>query len=326
MKSLRFLFVVFAFLVAEGVHADYSSNARVQQFIQEMVEEEGFDPEELQRVFSQAEKRDSIINAMNRPAEKVLTWGEYRKIFLGQARIDGGVDFWNRNEQVLSEAEARYGIPAQVIVAIIGVETLYGRITGSYRVIDALSTLAFDYPARAPFFRSELKEFLILSREQEQSPLLLKGSYAGAMGLGQFMPSSYRAYAADYDNDGFIDIWNNEADAIWSVANYLSRHGWNSGQTIAHPAMASGRPEETLLNQSLRPEHSLQILQQAGLQPAEDGLSPELMATAMLLEGDDGDEYWIGMHNFYVITRYNHSRLYAMAVFQLAEEIREHKR
>lgn len=326
MKSLRFLFVIFAFLVAGGVHADYSSNARVQQFIQEMVEEEGFDPEELQRVFSQAEKRDSIINAMNRPAEKVLTWGEYRKIFLGQARIDGGVDFWNRNEQVLSEAEARYGIPAQVIVAIIGVETLYGGNTGSYRVIDALSTLAFDYPARAPFFRSELKQFLILSREQEQSPLVLKGSYAGAMGLGQFMPSSYRAYAADYDNDGFIDIWSNEADAIWSVANYLSRHGWNTGQTIAHPAIVRGRPEEAVLNQSLEPRHSLQRLRQAGLQPAETSLSPELMATAMLLEGDDGDEYWIGMHNFYVITRYNHSRLYAMAVFQLAEEIQEHKR
>lgn len=326
MKSLRFLVLAFVFFVAGGANADYSSNTLVQQFIQEMAEEEGFDPGELQRIFAQVEKRDSIISAMNRPAEKVLTWGEYRKIFLGQARIDGGVDFWNRNEPVLSEAEERYGIPAEVIVAIIGVETLYGRITGSYRVIDALSTLAFDYPARAPFFRSELKEFLILSREQEQSPLLLKGSYAGAMGLGQFMPSSYRAYAADYDNDGFIDIWNNEADAIWSVANYLSRHGWNSGQTIAHPAMASGRPEETLLNQSLRPEHSLQILQQAGLQPADASLSPELMATAMLLEGDDGDEYWIGMHNFYVITRYNHSRLYAMAVFQLAEEIREHKR
>ncbi|MEQ9023422.1 MAG: lytic murein transglycosylase B, partial [Pseudomonadales bacterium] len=240
--------------------------------------------------------------------------------------IHGGVDFWNRNKQVLSEAEARYGIPAQVIVAIIGVETLYGGNTGSYRVIDALSTLAFDYPARAPFFRSELKEFLILSREQEQSPLVLKGSYAGAMGLGQFMPSSYRAYAADSDNDGFIDIWNNEADAIWSVANYLSRHGWSTGQTIAHPAIVSGRPEETVLNQSLVPEHSLQRLREAGLQPAGTSLSPELMATAMLLEGDDGDEYWIGMHNFYVITRYNHSSLYAMAVFQLAEEIREHKR
>jgi len=324
MKSFRFLVVFFALFAASGVNADYSNNALAQQLIQEMVDEEGFDAAELNQVFAQAEKKDSIINAMNRPAEKFLTWGEYRKIFLGQQRIDGGVDFWNRNQQVLSDAEEKYGIPARVIVAIIGVETLYGRITGNYRVIDALSTLAFDYPARAPFFRSELKEFLILSREQEQSPLLLKGSYAGAMGLGQFMPSSYRAYAADYENDGFIDIWSNEADAIWSVANYLSMHGWNSGGTIAHPAIVSGQPEEAVLNQPLKPEHNLQRLQQAGLQP-EASLSSGLLATAMRLEGDDGDEYWIGMHNFYVITRYNHSSLYAMAVFQLAEEIQEHK-
>tara|TARA_R110002073_G_scaffold78549_1_gene189377 strand:+ start:262 stop:1239 length:978 start_codon:yes stop_codon:yes gene_type:complete len=324
MKSLRLLVVALILCATEGAYADYSSNALTQDFIRDMAREEGFDANELRELFAQVEKKDSIINAMNRPAEKVLTWGQYRKIFLRKARIESGGDFWRRNQQVLAEAESEYGVPAHVIVAIIGVETLYGGNTGSYRVIDALSTLAFDYPARAPFFRSELKEFLILSREQKQSPLILKGSYAGAMGLGQFMPSSYRAYAADYDNDGFIDIWSNEADAIWSVANYLSRHGWKAGQTIAHPALIADSPDEQVINQGLKPEHSLQQLQQAGLHP-EIQLSPELMATAMKLVGDDGDEYWIGMHNFYVITRYNHSRLYAMAVFQLAEEILKHK-
>ena len=320
MQSLRLLVLAFILCATKGAYADYSNNALVQDFIREMVMEEGFDEGELQGLFAQVEKKDSIINAMNRPAEKVLTWGEYRKIFLRQARIESGGDFWRRNQQVLTEAESEFGVPAHVIVAIIGVETLYGGNTGSYRVIDALSTLAFDYPARAPFFRSELKEFLILSREQKQSPLILKGSYAGAMGLGQFMPSSYRAYAADYDKDGFIDIWSNEADAIWSVANYLSHHGWQVDQTIAHPAVLSGQLDAQVINQGLRPEHSLQQLQQAGLRP-EMQLSPDLMATAMMLVGDGGDEYWIGMHNFYVITRYNHSKLYAMAVFQLAEEI-----
>ncbi len=325
MKSIRFMVATCLLLVVNDALADYSQNELAQQFIQEMVEEEGFDAVELRQIFSQAEKKDAIIDAMNRPAEKVLTWGEYRRIFLGQNRIDGGVDFWNRNQQILSEAEREYGVPAEIIVAIIGVETLYGRITGSYRVIDALSTLAFDYPARAPFFRSELKEFLILAREQEQSPLALLGSYAGAMGLGQFMPSSYRAYAADYGNDGFIDIWNSEADAIWSVASYLSHHGWQAGESIAHPAAVTGQPDSAVLNQGLRPEHRLHALQQAGLQPEVD-LSSDRLATAMQLEGESGDEYWLGMHNFYVITRYNHSHLYAMAVFQLSEEIRKQKR
>jgi membrane-bound lytic murein transglycosylase B len=325
MNLFRLMVVASFLLVVNEVSADYSQNTLAQQFIQEMVQEEGFEATELNRLFAQVEKKDSIIDAMNRPAEKVLTWGEYRKIFLGQNRINGGVDFWNKNQQVLTEAQEQYGVPAEVIVAIIGVETLYGRITGSYRVIDALSTLAFDYPARAPFFRSELKEFLILSREQGQSPLLLLGSYAGAMGLGQFMPSSYRAYAADYGNDGFIDIWNNEADAIWSVASYLSHHGWQAGESIAHRASISREPDLAVINQGLRPEHQLQELVQAGLQPEID-LSPDRMATAMQLESESGDEYWVGMHNFYVITRYNRSHLYAMAVFQLSEEIRQQKR
>ena len=304
-----------------NIFADYSSNPLTVEFIDEMVQEEGFDRAELEQLFAQVEKKQSIIDAMNRPAERVLTWGRYRNIFLKQSRIEGGAEFWRKNADVLAAAEAEYGVPAEIIVSIIGVETLYGGNTGSYRVMDALSTLAFDYPARAPFFRSELKHFLVLARDQDQAPLELKGSYAGAMGLGQFMPSSYRAYAADYDQDDFIDIWKNESDAIWSVANYLSEHRWQPGEQIALPADVSESLDESVLNVQLRPKHSLGELAEAGIAPAAD-LPSDAMATAMMLEGEQGPEYWVGLDNFYVITRYNHSKLYAMAVFQLAQEIK----
>lgn len=307
--------------------ASYSNNELTQQFIDEMVLEEGFDRAELQQLFSQVEKKQSIIDAMERPAERTLTWGGYRNIFLKESRINGGAKFWRENEAALSAAQSKYGIPSEIIVAIIGVETLYGGNTGSYRVMDALSTLAFDYPKRAPFFRSELGHFLILAREQGQSPLDLKGSYAGAMGLGQFMPSSYRAYAADYDEDGFIDIWTNRSDAIWSVGNYLKHHGWKAGERITGKAQVADQYDSGVFNQGLKPELTLAELSQVGVTPVSDDIVSAAdgvysVATAMLLEGADGDEFWLGMHNFYVITRYNHSKLYAMAVFQLAEEIR----
>lgn len=316
--------LLFTVLVSSVGHTDYSKNESTLQFIDEMAAEEGFDKVELASLFSQVEKKQSIIDAMNRPAEKVLTWAEYRKIFLRQSRIKGGVSFWRKNADVLAAAEAKYGVPAEIIVSIIGVETQYGGNTGSFRVMDALSTLAFDYPRRSPFFTSELKHFLILAREQDQAPLELKGSYAGAMGLGQFMPSSYRAYAADYDEDGFIDIWSNEADAIWSVANYLARHGWKKGELITLTATASKGYDESVVNQNLKPELSIADIEAAGIAVKPD-LSGDEMATAMRLEGTRGTEYWVGLHNFYVITRYNHSKLYAMAVFQLAEEIRKLK-
>ena len=302
--------------------ADYTDNELAQVFIDEMVANENFDRAELQVLFGQVERKQSIIDAISRPAERTLTWGKYRKIFLKKSRIEGGAEFWAENRTVLDAAEKRYGIPAEIIVSIIGVETLYGGNTGSYRVMDALSTLAFDYPKRAPFFRSELKHFLILAREQNQPPLELKGSYAGAMGLGQFMPSSYRAYAADYDEDGFIDIWTNRSDAIWSVANYLKRHGWSNGEAITSRAQVVEGYNAAVMNQGLKPEFTLTQLAESGVTPVMDGLSGDMPATAMMLEGTQGKEFWLGLHNFYVITRYNHSKLYAMAVFQLAEEIR----
>lgn len=323
-KKTIFAGLISAFsLFSLNSYGDYSDHELAIRFIDEMVEEEGFDRAELQTLFEQAEKKQSIIDAISRPAERTLTWGEYRKIFLKEKRIQGGTKFWSENRQVLDAAEAKYGVPAEIIVSIIGVETYYGGNTGSYRVVDALSTLAFDYPKRAPFFRSELKHFLILAREQGQSPLALKGSYAGAMGLGQFMPSSYRAYAADYDEDGFIDIWASHSDAIWSVANYLKRHGWLDGKPITTRANLVSEYDSDVINNGLKPSLNLAELGEAGVFPLRDGLPGEAMATAMELEGGNGTEHWIGLHNFYVITRYNHSKLYAMAVFQLAEEIRD---
>ena len=195
-------------LVALAVRADYSQHPDAQAVINELVQEEGIPRADLEAALAAASYQQSIVDAMNRPAERVLSWGEYRDIFLRDNRIDGGVEFWRANAEVLNVAETEFGVPAEFIVAIIGVETLYGRITGSYRVIDALTTLAFDYPARAPFFRSELKHFLTFTAEHQRDPLDYTGSYAGAMGYGQFMPSSYRHYAVDFDGDDFLATWD----------------------------------------------------------------------------------------------------------------------
>ena len=324
-KKLRFLIYLIGLgsvAFSSNSVADYSAHPEALLVIEELVAEEGLDAEQLTKVLAQAEKRQSIIDAMNRPAEKTFTWGRYRNIFLKDARIDSGVDFWLENAQVLQQAEREFGIPAEVMVAIIGVETLYGGNTGSYPVIDALSTLAFDYPKRAPFFRSELKHFLILTSEQGQNPIDFKGSYAGAMGLGQFMPSSYRAYARSYQDDGFIDIWNDTSDAIWSVGNYLKAHGWRPSQGIASRVVTETEINPDAVSAGLKPDLTVEDLVSAGID-SDLSNAPEGLATLMALEGEEGMEHWIGWQNFYVITRYNHSALYAMAVFQLAEAIRE---
>ena len=298
----------------------YANNPQVSQFITEMVDEHAFDQTELEALFAQAVKKQNILDAISRPAEKTLTWERYRNIFITDSRIEGGVKFWHENEAILNRAAAEFGVPEEIIVAIIGVETRYGGNKGSFRVIDALSTLAFDYPRRAKFFRKELKEFLLLAREQKQNPLDLVGSYAGAMGYGQFIPSSYRAYAVDYDKDEFADIWNNTEDAIGSVANYFKRHGWKPGEQVAVRSRVEKTLDETVINDSLKPKHDLAALKAKGFLPTTR-LQEDQPASAIRLEGQYGTEYWIGLQNFYVITRYNHSRLYAMAVWQLSQEI-----
>jgi len=288
----------------------------------EMVKAHGFEHQQVQHWFAQAEKKQSILDAIARPAEKTKPWKDYRKIFLTESRTRKGVEFWLRNRDALARAEQTYGVPAEVVVAIIGVETRYGHYTGRYRVIDALSTLAFDYPKRAKFFRKELAQFLLLAREQRQNPLGLKGSYAGAMGYGQFMPSSFRAYAVDFDNDNLADIWANPTDAIGSVANYFHHHGWQAGQPVVVRAQVQKNYDREVVNHSLKPRETLSSLLQKGFRPSAD-LSPDQLAAAIRLQGQQGVEFWLGLSNFYVITRYNHSRLYAMAVHQLSQEIKQ---
>ncbi|MCF7982431.1 MAG: lytic murein transglycosylase B [Pseudomonadales bacterium] len=300
----------------------YADNPEVSAFIDEMVVQHGFDKASLQEVFSEAVFKEKIIKLMTSPAE-AKPWKDYRSILVTEQRAKQGIEFMKEHGADLDRAESVYGVPAEIIVAIIGVETRYGRVTGSNRIIDALSTLAFDYPRRADYFRKELAEFLMLARDEGVDPLSLKGSYAGAMGYGQFMPSSFRAYAVDFDDDGHKDIWNNPTDAIGSVANYFHQHGWQKGGPVTERAIAEGDAYETMLvkkRADLMPIRSLADLIAAGFKP-EKALVPEQPATAMRFEGAEGDEHWIGLHNFYVITRYNHSALYAMAVYQLSQEI-----
>lgn len=302
--------------------SDYGERADVAAFANEMAEKHGLNRADVMAVLSRAERKDKILEAIARPAEKAKPWKDYRKIFLTDARIQGGVEFWRAHHDVLAKVSARYGVEPEVIVAIIGVETAYGRNTGSYRVVDALSTLAFDYPPRSKFFRQELQHFLLLSREQKHDPLTLTGSYAGAMGYGQFMPSSYRNYAVDFDGDGFADIWQNTGDAIASVANYFHRHGWKAGEPVIARAHVSAGFDPASVEGGLKPNATLLDLAAKGVAPVVDGLEPHRKAVLLKQEGDYGPEYWLGFDNFYTITRYNISSMYAMAAWQLAEAIR----
>ena len=297
----------------------YAQHPLTAPFIEEMSSEFGFLPEPLQAIFADAERKQVILDAISRPAERVKPWKDYRPIFITQARVDKGLEFWAKNQQALQRAEQEYGVPAEFIVAIIGIETIYGGNTGSHRVIDALATLAFDYPPRAPFFRQQLKEYLLLTREEQVDPLALKGSYAGAMGLPQFMPGSFRAYAVDFDHDGHIDIWHNPTDAVGSVANYFIKHGWQPGQAVVVRAdIKKVAVAEKGLSDSLDPKITVQQLEQLGWKPRSP-LDAQQKVTAFRLEAEKGNEYWIGLANFHAITRYNRSVMYAMAVNELAE-------
>lgn len=298
---------------------DYEGE-KVAEFVQEMTRDYGFASEQLVDLLAQAERKQGILDAISRPAERVKPWKEYRPIFLTESRIAQGVDFWRENETALARAEAEFGVPAEVVVAIIGVETFYGRNTGGHRVIDALTTLGFDYPPRQPFFRQQLKEFLLLAREEQVDPLTLTGSYAGAMGLPQFMPSSFRAYAVDFDEDGHIDIWKNPVDAIGSAANYFKQHGWSAGEPVVARARVAGDRHAEGLTEGLEPILTAAQLRELGW-TMDTEVPDDTQVTAFRLDGAEGDEYWVGLPNFYVITRYNRSVMYAMAVHQLAGQL-----
>jgi membrane-bound lytic murein transglycosylase B len=301
--------------------ADYSQHPEAKKFVDEMVNKNGFSRAELMGWLARAEKKQAILDAISRPAEQSKTWKEYRPIFMVPARIENGVKFWRDNKAELVRAEREYGVPPEMIVAIIGVETSYGRNTGNYNVLDALATLAFDYPPRSPFFRSELENYLLLTREQKHSPLEFKGSYAGAMGYGQFMPSSYRKWAVDFSGDGFTDIWKNTTDAIGSVANYFKVHGWKTGEPVTVSAHIADNAKPEQLNNIVPPEVTVEQWRARGINPVS-WLPPTTRVIAMQFEGANGLECWFGLQNFYVITRYNRSPMYAMAVYQLSQAIK----
>jgi membrane-bound lytic murein transglycosylase B len=288
----------------------------IHNFIKGMVTAHQFDEAALTELFDRVELKEDIIKKISKPSEG-LPWYKYRKIFLTDARIKGGVQFWHENAEKLATVEQQYGVPAEIIIAIIGVETLYGQHTGQYRVIDALSTLAFAYPPRNQFFRIELEQFLLLCREEKIDPLVPTGSYAGAMGMPQFMPSSYRNYAIDLNKDNKRDIWHNPGDVIASIGNYFVQHKWQRGYPIAYLVNGPGEEYKQRLPPSLK-----QNLRMPGLKSDELKIQYPLLSTTKVkivaFEQEHGKELWAGLDNFYVITRYNHSPLYAMAVYQLS--------
>ncbi len=302
-----------------------TQRAEVQQFIDKMVSKHQFERASLTQLLSEASLKKDIIKAITRPYEG-KPWYKYRPIFVTKKRIRRGLEFWQANNETLARAEEKYGVPPEIITAIIGVESFYGRHKGRYRVLDALTTLGFDYPKRGKFFRNELEQYLLMTREEAIDPRSLKGSYAGAMGKPQFISSSYREYAVDFSDDGKRDLWNNTADAIGSVANYFRRHGWQHGAPIASKAQVDGNAFKKVIKKSLKPTLTLAQLTTHGVTLDEvqsDAIPASIKATLIELENRSNKEYWVGYRNFYVISRYNHSALYSMAVFQLATELRQ---
>lgn len=312
--------ILFFMLFTFPALADYSTHPLAKDFVDEMVKQHGFKREEIVAMLARAERQQSILEAIARPAEKAKPWKDYRKLFVTSDRITQGVAFWRDHAAALARAERESGVPAAIIVSIIGVETRYGRNTGNYRVLDALTTLGFDYPPRADFFRTQLVEFFLMAREQKLAPDRMLGSYAGAMGFGQFMPSSYRKYAIDFDGDGVIDIVNDIDDAIGSVANYLKGYGWQRGAPIVVRAVVKEPLPDGLLKEVLEPVTALRDYKTKGI-TSLPALPDDTLAALFMLEGDSGNEYWLALNNFYMITRYNRSQLYSMAVVQLSQEI-----
>jgi membrane-bound lytic murein transglycosylase B len=317
--------------IASAATGTYAGRADVQAFIDEMVGEQNYDRAALVRAFAAARYQPRIIEAMQRPLLAPPKWYEYGPSLVSRTRVEGGRAYWDAHAADLARAEERFGVPAEIIVAIIGIETTYGRNTGNHRALDALATLAFDYPRRAAFFRGELKQFLLLAREQNVDPTVPKGSFAGALGVPQFMPGSYREFAVDFDGDGHVDLWTSAADIVGSVGSYLARHDWQRGQPVLLPAaiVEDNLPAvQRRLDGGISERRSAEAWSVDGVAAsgAPFDLAADPVALLMLEEMDadgvEGASYWIACHNFYVLTRYNRSRLYATAVYELATLIR----
>ena len=324
LSGLTCLFAAAALLVAGSEPADAIDIKRpeVKDFIAHMAGTSPFTKHQLRKLLKAAQSQPAIIDAMDRPAEKAKPWYEYRPIFVTERRIREGTDFWMAHRQALDQASIRSGVAPEYLAAILGVETYYGRLTGSYRVIDALSTLAFDYPARAKFFRDELEQFFLLTRDARLDPLSVKGSYAGAMGAPQFMPSNYRRYAVDADADGRIDLWTNWPDVCESVGNYLKEHGWNGGEPVLADASVAPEKAADLDGRKLALSDTVASLRSKGVN-FDSGMPEDAPTLLIAVDETDGVHWRVGYNNFFVITRYNHSALYAMAVYELASALKQ---
>lgn len=313
------------YYAAPYLSGDYARYPALENFIERMVSQQGYSRDYLYGLFSQVQRKRWTLDYMNREAPTPSgkpspgSWSRYRSKFLTEQHIAAGANFWARHAAALRRASSQYGVPPEYIMGIMGVETLYGANFGKDKIIDALATLAFDYPRRSAYFLEELENFLVMTRDEGMDPMQPRGSYAGAMGFGQFMPSSFLKFAVDFDGDGRRDLWNPE-DAIGSVANYFAGHGWRAGQPVAIPTSVSGTAASAL-ESGYDTHYSLAMLAGYGVQTSQ--VPPTDNVRLLRLSTTSGEEYWLGYDNFYVITRYNHSTHYAMAVHQLAQAIKQ---
>jgi len=322
IKTLATLALAAFSQIAAAVPGSIAELPEAEIFARDLAQRHGFSADELIDQFSRVRQNASVLSLIAPPSLPTQrSWTRYRARFVNPQRIAGGVEFWRDHAATLARARALYGVPEEVIVAIIGVETVYGRNTGGFSVLEALATLAFQYPRRADFFRTELEQFLLLSRENGLDPLQVRGSYAGAIGIPQFMPGSQRRYAVDFDRDGKIDLANSVDDAIGSVARFLEQHGWQAGQPVAVPANLPGAPDASLIEAGIRPSLRMSALFEQGI--LAEAPADATVTLVDLVSPESATEYWLGFENFYVITRYNRSSFYAMSVFQLAEAIRQ---
>ncbi|HJL92677.1 MAG TPA: lytic murein transglycosylase B [Woeseiaceae bacterium] len=317
-----FKFITLLIFASSAVWSHDIHRPNIQAFIENMTTKHNYDKKELSNILLNSISQEKILSAISRPAEKMLTWNEYRNIFLKKERINAGAKFWKEHQITLNKISEQTGVNIEILVGIIGVETYFGRITGGYRVIDALTTLAFDYPKRSPFFTKELEAFLLLTKEEKMDPFDATGSYAGAMGSPQFMPSSYRAYAVDSDGDGKRDIWNNWSDVIGSIANYFIAHGWQKDNEVIVPVFESGiiAAEGITIKNGLKATETITSLKSKGIS-FDTNMKQNHPAELLHLEQKNSNDYWVAMHNFFVITKYNHSIMYGLAVHQLGQEI-----
>jgi len=323
MKKLILVLSLFVAPLASALEitaGDYQGRQDVAAFVQRIAAETSYTEQELVDLFGSVEKQEHLFAKLDRPAEKELQWYQYKGIFIKDKRIDLGVKFWRENRELLTEVSEKTGVPTEIIVAIIGVETFYGIYRGKDPVFDSLVTLAFDYPRRAKFFTVELEQFLLLAKEQGFDARALRGSYAGAMGMPQFISSSYRNYAIDFDQDGQTNLFDSIPDIAGSVANYFVKHGWQRDGRVARPLEATDGNSADSLDPGVKPSYTWAELKQNGL-VSQFTISEETPVALVRLQQKDRAEYWVGFQNFYVITRYNHSELYAMAVYQLAKLI-----